>query len=204
MLRLARKFLGFRIMSGCQRRFVRQTERFSLRNHTPYVRMNETSSVSCNTILLVTQNVRSIAGVSRRRAPIVDFNMLILNGLASSLRWAGLGFEARRARTTVLHSLVLTQDVRSRVRYWMASARCLGSIDFPPSKVGDCPCDLQDTVISSGSQTMLCHCAFLTVFRSRRRARRRHECNAVPFERCNRAFHVAKKKIVLTAIRELA
>src|SRR5271167_741002 len=57
MLRLARKFLGFRIMSGCQRRFVRQTERLSLQNHTPYVRMNETSSVSCNTVPFVTQNV---------------------------------------------------------------------------------------------------------------------------------------------------
>jgi hypothetical protein len=204
MLRLARKFLGFRIMSGCQRRFVRQTERFSLRNHTPYVRMNETSSVSCNTILLVTQNVRSIAGVSRRRAPIVDFNMLILNGLASSLRWAGLGFEARRARTTVLHSLVLSPGRAIEGAVLDGLGEVLGLDRFSSFQVGDCPCDLQDTVISSGSQTMLCHCAFLTVFRSRRRARRRHECNAVPFERCNRAFHVAKKKIVLIAIRELA
>jgi hypothetical protein len=134
MLRLARKFLGFRIMSGCQRRFVRQTERLSLRNHTPYVRMNETSSVSCNTIPLVTQNVRSIAGVSRRRAPIVDFNMLILNGLASSLRWAGLGFEARRARTTVLHSLVLSpgRAIEGAVLDGLGEVLC--SIDFPPSR----------------------------------------------------------------------
>ena len=80
----------------------------------------------------------------------------------------------------------------------------LGLDRFSSFQVGDCACDLQDTVMSSGSQALRCHCAFLTVFRSRRRARRRHECDAVPFERCNRAFHVAKKKIVLTVIRELA
>ena len=36
------------LCSGCQRRFVRQTDVVSLRNCTPYVRMNATSSISCN------------------------------------------------------------------------------------------------------------------------------------------------------------
>src|SRR5580693_6303139 len=83
MLRLARKFLGFRIMSGCQRRFVRQTERLSLRNHTPYVRMNETSSVSCNTVPFVTRNVPFRWLEIRVDSPKADFNILILNGLTS-------------------------------------------------------------------------------------------------------------------------
>src|SRR5271155_1106620 len=38
------------LCSGCQRRFVRQTDVVSLRNCTPYVRMNATSSISCSTV----------------------------------------------------------------------------------------------------------------------------------------------------------
>jgi hypothetical protein len=130
--------------------------------------------------------------------------MLILNGLASSLRWAGLCFEARRARTTVLHSFVLSPERAFEGAVLDGLGDVLGLDRFSSFQAGDSSCDLQDMVMSSGSQALLCHCAFLTVFRSRRRARRRHECDAVPFERCNRAFHLAKKKVVLTAIRELA
>jgi hypothetical protein len=128
--------------------------------------------------------------------------MLILNGLASPLRRAGLCFEARRARTPVLHSFVLSPERAIEGAVLDSLGDVLGLDRFSSFQVGGRPSGY-DTVMSSGSQALLCHCAFLTVFRSRRRARRRHECAAVPFERCNRAFHVAKKKIVLTAIREL-
>ena len=51
MLHPARKFLGFWIMSGCRRSFVRQTDCVSLRNDLPYVRLNAESSVSCGAFL---------------------------------------------------------------------------------------------------------------------------------------------------------
>src|SRR5579863_6154314 len=131
MLRLARKFLGFRIMSGCQRRFVRQTERLSLRNHTPYVRMNETSSVSCNTVPFVTQNFlfggwRFRVDGSNSRLQTTDTTWL--RGI-----WACVPKLDGRGSPSSILFVSQAQNVQSRVRYWMASAMCLGSIDFPPS-----------------------------------------------------------------------
>jgi hypothetical protein len=87
----------------------------------------------------------------------------------------------------------------------MASAMGLGSIDFSSFQVGDCPCDLQDTVMSSGSHALLYHCAFQQLFAvggelaEGTNLTRSHLSGAI-----DRAFHVAKKKIVPTAIRELA
>src|SRR5580658_9074703 len=112
MLRVARKFLGFRIMSGCQRSFVRQTERLSLRNHTPYVRMNETSSVSCNTVPFVTQNVLFGGWRLGRQSPMADVNILILNGLKSLL-----------VQPTVFRSST-GGDARPRLFVWVSSPEC--------------------------------------------------------------------------------
>lgn len=62
---------------GRQRRFVRPTAHISLRNCSPYVRMNGTSSVSCNTVGILAQETPHAA----KAAGIHRVKIIVLNNL---------------------------------------------------------------------------------------------------------------------------
>jgi hypothetical protein len=123
--------------------------------------MNETSSVSCNTVPFVTQSVLFGGWRLGRQSPMADVNILILNGLKSLL-----------VQPTVFRSST-GGDARPRLFVWVSSPECSvqgavldGLSDvlefdcFSSFQVGNRSCDFEDAVMSSGSQALLGHRAF--------------------------------------------
>jgi hypothetical protein len=67
---------------GRRRRFVRPTAHISLRNCSPYVRLNGTSSVSCNTVGFLCKKGLPTAGIICEAAAIYPGNIIVFNNLA--------------------------------------------------------------------------------------------------------------------------
>ncbi len=71
------------LCSGCQRRFVRQTDVVSLRNCTPYVRMNATSSISCNNGSRLSRKCPRQVAADAHCSWLRHLNIKIINNLTS-------------------------------------------------------------------------------------------------------------------------
>ena len=132
-----------------QRRFVRPTAYISLRNCSPYVRLNGTSSVSCGTVGFLTPRLTAEHYISEPQLSISD-KIIGLNSLALYLLFIYL--ERKDARCSLLcPESSIQRSVLDRL------GNVLGFDRFSSFQVGNSSGYFENSIVGAGSQPLLGH-----------------------------------------------